>query len=65
MSLRGFFSSEQRNKETFIAACEVFEKRGPQLRGHVEFIYAALRHMEEFGVHKDLEVRISFPSDSS
>lgn len=25
-------------------------------RGHVEFIYAALRHMEEFGVHKDLEV---------
>ena len=25
-------------------------------RGHVEFIQSAMRHMVEFGVHKDLEV---------
>ncbi|KAJ8916863.1 hypothetical protein NQ315_005870 [Exocentrus adspersus] len=25
-------------------------------RGHVEFIYSALKNMKEFGVHKDLEV---------
>nr|BAI40012.1 evolutionarily conserved signaling intermediate in Toll pathways [Penaeus japonicus] len=31
------------------------KKKSKHLRGHVEFIYAALRHVEEFGVQKDLE----------
>ncbi|KAG0712383.1 Evolutionarily conserved signaling intermediate in Toll pathway, mitochondrial [Chionoecetes opilio] len=30
--------------------------KGPQLRGHVEFIYSALKLLEEYGVQKDLEV---------
>ena len=34
----------------------IFESKGVHRRGHVEFIYAALHHMEEFGIHKDLEV---------
>lgn len=55
VSLQGYFSSEDKSKETFLAACQVFKDRSRHLRGHVEFIYAALRHMEEFGVQKDLE----------
>lgn len=57
MTIQGYFVSQDKSKETFLSACDVFRgKGGPQLRGHVEFIYAALKHMEEFGVHKDLEV---------
>ncbi|XP_042881028.1 evolutionarily conserved signaling intermediate in Toll pathway, mitochondrial-like isoform X2 [Penaeus japonicus] len=55
VSLQGYFSSDDKSKETFIAACQVFKEKSKHLRGHVEFIYAALRHMEEFGVQKDLE----------
>ncbi|KAK7022793.1 hypothetical protein SK128_004685 [Halocaridina rubra] len=54
--VKGYFDSENRNKETFKAALEVFKEKSRHLRGHVEFIYAALKHMEEFGVHKDLEL---------
>lgn len=56
LSVQGYFNSNNRNKETFKAACEVFKVKERHLRGHVEFIYAALKHMEEFGVHKDLEL---------
>lgn len=34
----------------------IFETKSVHRRNHVEFIYAALRNMEEFGVHKDIEV---------
>ncbi|KAJ9581180.1 hypothetical protein L9F63_023639 [Diploptera punctata] len=34
----------------------IYESRETLRRGHVEFIYSALKHMEEFGVQKDLEV---------
>lgn len=44
-----------KNKGTYLDMVRIFENRGPQRRGHVEFIYAALKHMEEFGVNKDLE----------
>lgn len=56
LTVRGFFNSEERTKKTFLAACDVFGQKGPHLRGHVEFIYSALALMEEYGVHKDLEV---------
>nr|QQG63318.1 ECSIT [Palaemon carinicauda] len=56
LSIQGYFNSSDRNKETFKAACEVYKIRERNLRGHVEFIYSALKYMEEFGVHKDLEV---------
>lgn len=35
---------------------EVFKDKEKLLRGHVDFIYAALKNMEEYGVHKDIEV---------
>ncbi|XP_013785802.1 evolutionarily conserved signaling intermediate in Toll pathway, mitochondrial-like isoform X2 [Limulus polyphemus] len=51
-----FQREESRNKKTFITALESYEKRDRLRRGHVEFIYSALKFMEEFGVHKDLAV---------
>lgn len=54
---KDFFDNIQdKRKETFLDMIHIFESRDVHRRGHVEFIYAALRHMEEFGVHKDLEV---------
>ena len=61
LTVRSFFNSEERNKGTFLAACDVFTRRGPQLRGHVEFIYSALKLMEEYDVHKNLEVIVLAP----
>ncbi|XP_071528590.1 evolutionarily conserved signaling intermediate in Toll pathway, mitochondrial [Panulirus ornatus] len=56
VTIHGYFHAKDKSKDTFLAACDVFKDKGPHLRGHVEFIYAALKHMEEFGVDKDLEV---------
>ncbi|XP_042224959.1 evolutionarily conserved signaling intermediate in Toll pathway, mitochondrial-like [Homarus americanus] len=56
LTIQGYFASKDRSKETFLTACDVFRDKGPHLRGHVEFIYAALKNMEDFGVHKDLEL---------
>ena len=33
----------------------MFHEMTVHKRGHVEFIYAALKEMEAFGVHKDIE----------
>jgi len=48
------FETEEQSKETFLAAINMYYTRDVQRRGHVEFIYSALEHMEEFGVHRDL-----------
>ncbi|XP_074835979.1 evolutionarily conserved signaling intermediate in Toll pathway, mitochondrial [Carettochelys insculpta] len=45
-----------RNKAAFSRAVEFFCQRDIRRRGHVEFIYAALRKMPEYGVERDLEV---------
>lgn len=52
---RAFEEITDKTKDTFHAAIELFEKRGGQRRGHVEFIYAAMKYMQDFGVHRDLE----------
>lgn len=46
----------QKDKRTYIDMVKVFEGRSVHRRNHVEFIYAALKHMEEFGVQRDLQV---------
>ena len=51
-----FDKIQDKSKGTFLDMIRIYESRDALRRGHVEFIYAALRHMEEFGVHKDLEV---------
>jgi len=44
-----------KNKEGFLALVSAFRSgKGPR-RGHVEFINTAMRHLQEFGLHKDLE----------
>lgn len=51
-----FVSKPQKTKETYLEVIKMFEGRDTRRRGHVEFIYAALGRMKEFGVQKDLEV---------
>lgn len=45
-----------KNRSAFVQAVRIFETRSVHRRNHVEFIYAALRNMESFGVHRDIEV---------
>ncbi|TWW63652.1 evolutionarily conserved signaling intermediate in Toll pathway, mitochondrial [Takifugu flavidus] len=45
-----------KTKATFNKAIDVFIKSDVRRRGHVEFIYAALKKMPEFGVERDLAV---------
>ncbi|XP_045476027.1 evolutionarily conserved signaling intermediate in Toll pathway, mitochondrial [Harmonia axyridis] len=48
---------ENKNKNTYLDMVKIFINRDQiYRRGHVEFVHSALKHMEEFGVHKDLEV---------
>jgi evolutionarily conserved signaling intermediate in Toll pathway len=51
-----FARSEVKDRDAYLAMIEAFENRDARRRGHVEFIYAGLRRMEEFGVHRDKEV---------
>ncbi|KAF0045643.1 hypothetical protein F2P81_002172 [Scophthalmus maximus] len=43
-------------KATFNKVLDIYTKRDIRRRGHVEFIYAALKRMPEFGVERDLAV---------
>lgn len=47
---------EVKTKATFNKVVDVFIKNDVRRRGHVEFIYAALKKMPEFGVERDLVV---------
>lgn len=51
-----FGSANKKDKDTYLKLVKVFEGKDNRRRGHVEFIYAALARMNEFGVDKDLEV---------
>ena len=45
----------EKNKDAFLEAIKMYSTRPGSKRGQVEFIYAALKYMEEFGVHRELE----------
>ncbi|XP_061496362.1 evolutionarily conserved signaling intermediate in Toll pathway, mitochondrial [Rhineura floridana] len=49
-------SVDAKTKATFQQAVDIFCKRDIRRRGHVEFIYAALKKMPEFGVERDINV---------
>lgn len=52
-----FEKLENKNKNSYLEMIKVFINRDSvHRRGHVEFIYAALKNMENYGVQKDLEV---------
>jgi len=48
------YSKDEKNRESFEGAIDIFTDKDTRRRGSVEFIYAAMRNMEAFGVHKDL-----------
>lgn len=50
-----FDNMKGRDKDNFSFAIELFREGDVHLRGHVEFIYVALKEMKRFGVHRDLE----------
>lgn len=52
-----FVTIPKKNKSSYLEAIKMYESKTDfRRRGHVEFIYAALSRMKEFGVQKDLEV---------
>lgn len=52
-----FESIKDKNRNTYLEMLKIYVNRDHVYRtGHVEFIYAAMKNMEAFGVNKDLEV---------
>ncbi|XP_017016774.1 evolutionarily conserved signaling intermediate in Toll pathway, mitochondrial [Drosophila kikkawai] len=51
-----FAAAQDRTKDTYLTMVEIFQERDVHRRNHVEFIYAALKNMADFGVERDLEV---------
>ncbi|XP_066153021.1 evolutionarily conserved signaling intermediate in Toll pathway, mitochondrial [Euwallacea fornicatus] len=52
-----FEEIRDKNKDTYLQLINIFMKQEQVYRrGHVEFIYKALKHMQEFGVQGDLDV---------
>ncbi|XP_057653533.1 evolutionarily conserved signaling intermediate in Toll pathway, mitochondrial [Diorhabda carinulata] len=52
-----FENIQNKNKNSYLEMVKIFINRDHiYRRGHVEFIYSALKNMEEFGVNRDLEV---------
>lgn len=52
-----FENMKEKNRNTYLEMIRIFVDRSSvNRRGHVEFIYAALKNMEDFGVQKDLQV---------
>jgi evolutionarily conserved signaling intermediate in Toll pathway len=56
VSTQGLFDVKEKNKNSYIDMIRKFNERSLQKRGQVEFVYAAMNHMDEFGVSKDLIV---------
>ncbi|XP_055095949.1 evolutionarily conserved signaling intermediate in Toll pathway, mitochondrial isoform X2 [Symphalangus syndactylus] len=54
--LFGQAPSGERDKASFLQAVQKFGERSVRKRGHVDFIYLALRKMREYGVERDLAV---------
>ncbi|KAI8129936.1 Evolutionarily conserved signaling intermediate in Toll pathway, mitochondrial [Lucilia cuprina] len=51
-----FASASEKTKDVYLSMVSIFTERDVHRRNHVEFIYAAMKHMSEFGVEHDLEV---------
>uniref|UniRef100_A0A1B6C3D7 Evolutionarily conserved signaling intermediate in Toll pathway, mitochondrial n=1 Tax=Clastoptera arizonana TaxID=38151 RepID=A0A1B6C3D7_9HEMI len=55
-TLQDFNNVENKDKNTYLDLLHIYKGKVVHRRGHVEFINTALKHMEEFGVERDLEV---------
>ncbi|XP_005994181.1 evolutionarily conserved signaling intermediate in Toll pathway, mitochondrial [Latimeria chalumnae] len=49
-------AGDSRTKATFNRVVDTFCNKNVRRRGHVEFIYAALKKMPEFGVERDINI---------
>ncbi|CAG0919435.1 unnamed protein product [Notodromas monacha] len=57
LSIKKMFANEDKAKETFLEAIEYFTRQDvTHRRGHVEFIYAALKEMEPYGLNRNLNL---------
>lgn len=57
MILSGSFENMQnKDKANYLDMIRIFEDKDKHRRNHVEFIYAAMKNMEDYGVNKDLQV---------
>ncbi|KAM9685637.1 evolutionarily conserved signaling intermediate in Toll pathway, mitochondrial isoform 1-T2 [Trichechus inunguis] len=54
--LFGQAPSGERDKASFVQAMQNFRQHSVRKRGHVDFIYLALRKMRQYGVERDLAV---------
>lgn len=55
LTTQTYFNSKERNKETFEVMLDIFTEKNRNRKGAVEFIYAALRHMEDYNVQYELD----------
>ncbi|XP_011314994.1 evolutionarily conserved signaling intermediate in Toll pathway, mitochondrial [Fopius arisanus] len=56
VSLFKTVKKHDKEKETYLNVIYTYKNSPPRKTGHVQFIYAAMRYMDEFGVNEDLEV---------
>lgn len=54
-SYQYFERNQEKNRENFQNAIELYTRNDKSRRGSIEFIHAALQNMKAFGVHRDLE----------
>lgn len=53
---RVFENEQNKDKANYLDIINIYLDKEKLRRNHVEFIYAALKNMEEYGVHKNLKV---------
>ncbi|KAK4871655.1 hypothetical protein RN001_015779 [Aquatica leii] len=53
---QNFEAINNKNRNTYLEMVKIFSARDINRRGHVEFIYSALKNMKDFNVEKDLDV---------
>jgi evolutionarily conserved signaling intermediate in Toll pathway len=55
--IKGAFEvNTSKDRNSFLEMIDIYIDKAPHRRNHVEFIYAALKNMEQYGVIKDLEI---------
>lgn len=55
LATQTYFNSDKRNKETYEVMLEIYKKKNVNRKGVVEFIYAALKHMDDYKVSYDIQ----------
>lgn len=55
LTIHSFEVKEKKEKKTYLECLRKYESQGGRQSDRVEFLYAALKYMDEFGVNKDLD----------